>query len=68
MEQKAINYEVSKELASQSIETLKVREETLNYLRKNGFKTIGDIVKKQDKIPLKYRGNIYAYVIFGIED
>ena len=55
------------EQKAQSIETLKVREETLDYLRKKGFKTIGDVVKKQEKIPKKYRGNIYAYLIFGIE-
>lgn len=63
-----INHQLSKEECGKSIETLKVREETLNYLRKKGFKTIGDIVEKQDKIPLKFRGNIYAYLIFGIED
>ena len=68
MQEKIIVHTVPEETKAQSIETLKVREETLEYLRKHGFKTIGDIVKKQDKIPKKYRGNIYAYLIFGLED
>lgn len=68
MAEKAIVYTVPDEQKVQSIETLKVRKETLEYLRKKGFKTIEDVVKKQDKIPKKYRGNIYAYLIFGIED
>lgn len=64
----AMVYEIPEEQKAQSIETLKVRKETLEYLRKKGFKTIRDIVEKQDKIPKKYKGNIYAYLIFGIED
>ena len=52
----------------QSIETLKVRKTTLEYLRQNGFKTVEDIIDKQLEIPSKYRGNIYAYLMFGIED
>ena len=68
MSQKAIVHKVPEEQKAKSIETLKVRKETLEYLRKNGFKTIEDIVKKQDKIPKKYRGNIYAYLIFGMGD
>ena len=68
MAEKAIVYEVSEEVRKQSIETLKVRQDTLEYLRKKGFKTIDDIIKKQEKIPKKYRGNIYAYIMFGMED
>ena len=67
MSQKAIVHEIPKKIKGQSIETLKVREETLEYLRKNGFKTINDIVEKQEQIPDEFRGNIYAYLIFGIE-
>ena len=67
MAEKAIVHKVPDEQKAQSIETLKVRKETLDYLRKKGFKTIGDVVKKQEKIPKKYRGHIYAYLIFGIE-
>lgn len=52
----------------QSIETLKVRKTTLEYLRQNGFKTVEDIIDKQLEIPSEYRGNIYAYLMFGIED
>ena len=65
---KAIVHKVSEDVRKQSIETLKVRKDTLEYLRKKGFKTIDDIIDKQDKIPKKYRENIYAYLMFGIED
>lgn len=68
MAEKPIVHKVSEETRKQSIETLKVRPETMEYLRKKGFKTIDDIIDKQDKIPKKYRGNIYAYLMFGLED
>lgn len=68
MPQKAIVHTVPEEIRKQSIETLKVREDTLEYLRKHNFKTIEDFIAKQDKVPKKYRGNIYAYLIFGMED
>ena len=64
---KAFVYKVPDDIKRQSIETLKVRNTTLEYLRQNGFKTIDDIVKRQDKIPSKFRGNIYAFIMFGIE-
>lgn len=63
-----IVYKVPNKVKRQSIETLKVRKETLEYLRQNGFKTIDDVVKKQMEIPSEYRGNIYAYLFFGMED
>lgn len=56
------------EIKKQRIETLMVCKETLEYLRQNGYKTIDDVVKRQMKIPSGYRGNIYAYLFFGIED
>ena len=65
--EKKIAYKVPKEVQKQSIETMKVREKTLEYLRKNGFKTIEDVIDRQFEIPEKYRGNIYAYLFFGIE-
>ena len=68
MPEKRIVYEVPAEVKKQSIETLKVRKTTLEYLRQNGFKTIEDIIDKQLEIPSEYRGNIYAYLMFGIED
>lgn len=64
---KAFVYKVPDDIKRQSIETLKVRNTTLQYLRQNGFKTIDDIVKRQDKIPSEFRGNIYAFIMFGIE-
>ena len=68
MTEKAIVYKVPEEVRKQSIETMKVRQETLEYLRKKKINTIEDFIKKQDKVPKKYRGNIYAYLIFGMED
>lgn len=67
MEQKMV-FKVPKETYIQSIETMKVRKETLEYLRQNGFQTIEDIIDRQDEIPSPFRGNIYAYLFFGIED
>ena len=68
MAQKAIVHKVPDEIKAKSIETLKVRKETLDYLRNNGFKTINDFVERQEQIPSQFRGNVYAYLIFGIED
>lgn len=67
MLEKRIVYKVPTEVKKQSIETLKVRKTTLEYLRQNGFKTVEDIIDKQLEIPSEYRGNIYAYLMFGIE-
>ena len=66
MSEEAIIYKIPEKVKGQSIETLKVRKETMEYLRQNGFKTIGDIVKRQDEIPSEFRGNIYAYIMFGM--
>lgn len=68
MSEKAIVYTVPDEVRKQSIETLKVRKETLEYLRNNDFKTIEDFISRQEQVPGEFRGNIYAYLIFGIED
>lgn len=59
---------VPKEVQRQSIETLKVRKETLEYLRQNGFKIVEDIIDRQFEIPNEFKGNIYAYLFFGMED
>lgn len=67
MSEKLIVHKVPDEVQKQSIETLKVRKETLEYLRNNGFYTILDVIERQNEIPCQYRGNIYAYLIFGIE-
>ena len=67
MSEKLIVHKVSEEVPKQSIETLKVRKETLEYLRNNGFQTILDVIERQNEISSQYRGNIYAYLIFGIE-
>ena len=47
MSEKRIVYKVPSEVKKQSIETLKVRKTTLEYLRQNGFKTVEDIIDKQ---------------------
>ena len=67
MSEKLIVHKVSDKVQKQSIEILKVRKETLEYLRNNGFQTILDVIERQNEIPSQYRGNIYAYLIFGIE-
>ena len=67
MSEKLIVHKVPDEVQKQSIETLKVRKETLEYLHNNGFQTILDVIERQNEIPSQNRGNIYAYLIFGIE-
>ena len=67
MSEKAIVHKVPENVRRQSIETLKVRKESLEYLRQNGYKTIDDIIEKQNEIPTEIRGNIYAYIMFGME-
>lgn len=64
---KAIVHKVPENVRRQSIETLKVRKESLEYLRQNGYKTIDDIIERQNEIPTEIRGNIYAYIMFGME-
>ena len=44
MSPKAIVHKVPENVRKQSIETLKVRKESLDYLRQNGYKTIDDII------------------------
>lgn len=68
MSDKKIVYKVPKEVQKQSIETLKVRKTTLDYLRENGFKTVEDIIDRYSEIPGEFGGNILAYLMFGIED
>ena len=68
MSEKAIVYTVPEEVRKQSIETLKVRKDTLEYLRKNNFKIIEDFIARQEEVPGEFRGNIYAYLVFGMED
>ncbi len=55
MLEKRIVYKVPSEVRKQSIETLKVRKTTLEYLRQNGFKTVEDITIDH-KIPLACGG------------
>ncbi len=66
--EKKIVHKVPENIRRQSIETLKVRKESLEYLRTNGFKTIDDIIDRQNEIPTEIIGNIYAYIMFGMED
>ena len=68
MSEKAIVHKVPENVRRQSIETLKVRKESLEYLRQNGYNTIDDIIERQNEIPTEIRGNIYAYIMFGMEE
>ena len=67
MSEKAIVHKVPENVRRQSIETLKIRKESLEYLRQNGYNTIDDIIERQNEIPTEIRGNIYAYIMFGME-
>ncbi len=67
MSEKAIVHKVPENVRRQSIETLKVRKESLEYLRQNGYETIDDIIERQNEIPTEIRGNVYAYIMFGME-
>ena len=67
MSVKAIIHKGPENVRRQSIETLKVRKESLEYLRQNGYNTIDDIIERQNEIPTEIRGNIYAYIMFGME-
>ena len=67
MSEKAIVHKVPENVRRQSIETLKVRKESLEYLRQNGYNTIDDIIERQNEIPTEIRGKIYAYIMFGME-
>lgn len=67
MSEKAIVYKVPENVRRQSIETLKVRKESLEYLRQNGYETVDDIIERQNEIPTEIRGNVYAYIMFGME-
>ena len=67
MSEKAIVHKVPENVRRQSIETLKVRKESSEYLRQNGYNTIDDIIERQNEIPTEIRGNIYAYIMFGME-
>lgn len=62
MSEKRIVYKVPSEVKKQSIETLKVRKTTLEYLRQNGFKTVEDIIDKQLEIPSKRKHLCVSYV------
>lgn len=67
MSEKAIVHKVPENVRRQSIETLKVRKESLEYLRQNGYETVDDIIERQNEIPTEIRGNVYAYIMFGME-
>ena len=68
MSEKAIVHKVPENVRRQSIETLKVRKESLEYLRQNGYNTIDDKIERQNEIPTEIRGNIYAYIMFSMEE
>ena len=61
MSEKLIVHKVPDEVQKQSIETLKVRKETLEYLRNNGFYTILDVLERQNEVPRKSNGCVYRF-------
>ena len=66
MEEKIV-YVVPKEIRVQSIETLEVKEEVKEYLRKKGYSTIEDVIQNQDMLPKKVVVPIRAKLMFGID-
>lgn len=65
-EEKKIVYKVPDEVKAQSIETLKVKEEVLEYLRANDFKIIDDVVRRKEELPPEIKGSILGYLILGL--
>ena len=63
MSEKLIVHKVSDKVQKQSIEILKVRKETLEYLRNNGFQTILDVIERQNEIPSQYRGDRFKFCV-----
>ncbi len=60
-------YVVPKEVRVQSIEALEVKEEVKDYLRKNGYSTIEDVIRNQDKLPKEVVVPIRAKLMFNID-
>lgn len=67
MTNKKIVHRVPDDIRVKSIETLKVNETVLEYLRQNGYKTIEDFIDRQFEVPEDYRGDIYMFLIYGID-
>lgn len=57
---------IPKEIWQQPIEWLEGTPEIMEYLRKNGFKTVRDIIDRQKTIPEKYSLPIKKKIIFNI--
>lgn len=64
-----MEFALTHEQCDQSIEVMagKVRENAMEYLRRNGYKIIRDIVRRNQEIPKKYRGAIMMWLMFQIE-
>ena len=45
---------VKKEIYTQGIEWFQCSKETMNYLKKHGYKTVEDVIDNQSKLPKKY--------------
>lgn len=65
--EKPIQYRVPDEVRRQSIETLKVDDDVLEYLRERGIKTIGETIPLQDEFPTHVVGQVNGCIIFGID-
>ncbi len=45
---------VKKEICEQDISWFKCSKKVMNYLNKHEYKTVGDVIKQQDKLPQTY--------------
>ena len=59
-------YKVPKELQTESVDWLKMDAEIMNYLHSNGFKTIEDVIDRQDEIPHDFCVLIKRKIMFGL--
>ncbi len=60
-------YVVPDEIRSQTIESLQVKKEVIEYLRENGYVTIEDVIQHQDRLPKKVIVPIRAKLMFNLD-
>lgn len=61
-----IVHKIPEEQKQDLVDTLSLKADIMDYLHKNNFIIVDDIVKRQEEIPHEMRYRIYAYFIFGV--
>ena len=59
-------YKVPKEIQTESVDWLKMDKEIMDYLHDNDFKTVLDIIRRQDEIPHDFCVLIKRKIMFGL--